>query len=190
MRRVRRLGNTGLLLRPLHRLNPLLIAQPLRSRRLNLRRAAQPALSGHSITRQTPLTTRNRLDTAIPRPQPVFRIVEHLPRVLGAGVRRALFAGHDGRVVEKVYQPAGLLREKDLFLGPLDHRRRVQIVGFFEFLAGDVCELRFGDEGLRFGAHEFLLEGDEFRGLGLFVLEFLDLVLDLWGDASVRLSRG
>jgi hypothetical protein len=56
----------------------------------------------------------------------------------------------------------------------------VDVVGFFELLAGDVGELGFGDEGLGFGADELLFEGDELGGLGLFVLELLDFVLDLW----------
>lgn len=35
--------------------------------------------------------------------------------------------------------------EEDLLLGALDDGGGVQVVGFFEFLAGDVGELRFGD---------------------------------------------
>jgi hypothetical protein len=55
----------------------------------------------------------------------------------------------------------------------------VDVIGFLELLASDVGELGFGDEGLGFGADELLLEGDEFGGLGFFVFELLDLVLDL-----------
>jgi hypothetical protein len=66
-----------------------------------------------------------------------------------------------------------------LLLGSLDHGGGVDVVGFFEFLAGDVGELSLGDERLGFGADELLLKGDELGGLGLFVLQFLDLILDL-----------
>lgn len=43
-------------------------------------------------------------------------------------------------------------------------------VGFTKFLASDVCELSFGDEGLCFRADEFLLEGDDFSGGWFLVL--------------------
>jgi hypothetical protein len=72
-------------------------------------------------------------------------------------------------------------REQDLLLGALDHGRGVNVVGFFELLARDVGELGFGNEGLGFGADELLLEGDEFGGFGFFVLELLNLILDLEG---------
>ena len=117
----------------------------------------------------------------LPRPQALFGVVQSLPCWLGVVVSGSLFARNDGRVVEQVDEAASLGCEEDLLLGALDDGGGVQVVGFFEFLAGDVCELRFGDEGLGFGADELLLEGDEFGGLGLFVFEFLDLVLDLWG---------
>jgi hypothetical protein len=65
----------------------------------------------------------------------------------------------------------------------------VHVVGFFEFLARDVGELGFGDEGLGFGADELLLEGDEFGGLGFFVFELLDFVLDLMVWISLAKGR-
>lgn len=80
---------------------------------------------------------------------------------------------------------AGALGEDDLFLGALDDGGGVEVEGFLELLAGYVGELGVGDEGLGFGADELLFEGDEFGGFGFFVLELLDLVLDLQG-ALVR----
>lgn len=55
----------------------------------------------------------------------------------------------------------------------------MDVVCLLELLAGDVGQLSLGDERLGFGADELLLEGDELGGLGLFVLQFLDLILDL-----------
>lgn len=56
----------------------------------------------------------------------------------------------------------------------------MDVVGLLELLAGDVCELGFGDERLGFGADELLLEGDNLGRFWLLVLELLDLILDLW----------
>jgi hypothetical protein len=116
----------------------------------------------------------------LPGPQTLFRIVEGLPCQLGVVVSWALLAGYDRRVVEQVDELSGLCREQDLLLGSLDHGGGVDVVGFFELLAGDVGQLGLGDERLGFGADEFLLEGDELGGFGLFVLQLLDLVLDLY----------
>lgn len=69
--------------------------------------------------------------------------------------------------------------KQNLLLGSLDDRGGVDVVSFFELLAGDVGELGLGNEGLRFGADELLLESYELGGFGLFVLELLDLILDL-----------
>ena len=51
--------------------------------------------------------------------------------------------------------------------------------GGLDFFARDVGELGFGDEGLGFGADEFLLEDDDARGLRVLVLQLGDLVGDL-----------
>lgn len=51
--------------------------------------------------------------------------------------------------------------------------------GGFEFFAGDVGELGFGDEGLGFGADEFLFEDYDAGGLRILVLQLGDLVGDL-----------
>ena len=137
-------------------------------------------ITRHSIRPQLPALRHNRLVPRRPRPQALLRIIQRLPRGLRISVNRALLAGHDRRVVEQVDQLAGLGREQDLLLGALNDGGGVDVVGFFEFLARDVGELGFGDEGLGFGADELLLEGDELGGFGLFVFELLDLVLDLW----------
>lgn len=143
MRRVRRTNHLRLLLRPLHRLNPLLLTQSLRSRRINLRLRLR--LARHSIRSQLTRLTMHRLNVPAPGPQARFSIVQDLARDLGVLVRSALLAGHDGRVVQQVDEAAGLGCEEDLLLGALDDGGGVQVVGFFEFLAGDVGELRFGD---------------------------------------------
>lgn len=137
-------------------------------------------LSRHGIRAQLAALRHNVRVARLPRPQTLFGVVERLPRSLGVGIRRALLAGHNGRVVEQVDELAGLSREQDLLLGALDDGCGVDVVGFFELLAGDVGELGFGDEGLGFGADELLFECDELGGFGLFVFELLDFVLDLW----------
>jgi hypothetical protein len=176
-------------LRPLHRLNPLLLgvlcvfvrqSAGTTSSYVLLRHNVLIRLSRHSVRAQLAALRHNVRVARLPRPQTLFGIVERLPCGFGVGVRRALLAGHDGRVVEQIDELAGLSREQDLLLGALDDGRGVDVVGFFELLAGDVGELGFGDEGLGFGADELLFEGDELGGLGLFVLELLDFVLDLW----------
>lgn len=96
--------------------------------------------------------------SGLPVPQTIFGVVQRLSRQLCLVVRWALFARDDGRVVEQVDKLARLRGEQDLLLGALDDGGGVDVVGFLEFLAGDVCELRFGDEGLGFGADELLLE--------------------------------
>ena len=118
--------------------------------------------------------------TWLPRSQTLFGVIERLSRGFSVGVRWALLAGHDGRVVEQVDELARLGREEDLLLGALDDGCGVDVVGFLELLARDVCELGLGDERLGFGADEFLLEGDELGRFGFLVFELLDLVLDLW----------
>ena len=143
----------------------------------------------HSIRAQFPTLRHNPLMPRLPRPQPFLGIIQRLPRGLRISVNRALLAGHNRRVVEQVNQLAGLRCEQDLFLGALDDGSGVDVVGFFEFLARDVGELGFGDEGLGFGADELLLEGDEFGGFGFFVFELLDFVLDLMVWTSLAKGR-
>jgi hypothetical protein len=133
----------------------------------------------HGIGTQHPTLRRNTRVARLPSPQTLLCVVESLSCQLGVVVGWALLAGHNGRVVEQVDELSRLGREQDLLLGSLDHGGGVDVVGFFELLAGDVGELSLGDERLGFGADEFLLEGDELGGLGLFVLQFLDLILDL-----------
>jgi len=62
----------------------------------------------------------------------------------------------------------------------------VDVVCLFELLTGDVGQLSLGDERLRLGADEFLLKSDKLGGLWLLVLQFLDLVLNLWEMLLVR----
>jgi hypothetical protein len=134
----------------------------------------------HSVRAQLVALRQDVRVARLPRPQTLFGVVERLPRSLSVGVRRALLAGHDGRIVKQVDELARLSGEQDLLLGALDDGRGVDVVGFFELLAGDVGELGFGDERLGFGADELLFEGDELGGFGLFVFKLLDFVLDLW----------
>jgi hypothetical protein len=54
-----------------------------------------------------------------------------------------------------------LAGEERLLLGALEHGGEVDGVGFAEFLARDVCQLGFGNEGLGLGADELLLEGGD-----------------------------
>jgi hypothetical protein len=106
-------------------------------------------------------------------------VVEDLAGGELVGVGLAVLAGDDGRVVEQAEELAGVLGEQDLLLGALDDGGGAEVVGLLELLAGDVGELGLGDEGLGFGADELLLEGDEFGGFGLLLLELGDFVEDL-----------
>jgi hypothetical protein len=114
-----------------------------------------------------------------PSPEGRLSIIQNLSRGKFLGVGGAVLSGDDGGVVQQAEQLAGVLGEQDLLLGALDDGCGVQVVGFLEFLAGDVGELGLGDEGLGFGADELLLEGDEFGRFGLFLFEFGDFVEDL-----------
>jgi hypothetical protein len=72
-----------------------------------------------------------------------------------------------------------LLGQDQLLLRSLNDGGGVDVVGLFEFLAGDVGELCVGDQGRRFSADQFLFQDDELGRLGLFVLELLDFILNL-----------
>jgi hypothetical protein len=115
----------------------------------------------------------------LPGPQTLFCVVEGLPCQLGIVVGWTLLARHNGRIVEQVDKLSRLCREQDLLLGSLDDGGGVDVVSLLELLASDVGQLSLGDERLGFGADELLLESDELGGLGLLVLQLLDLVLDL-----------
>lgn len=184
--RVRRRARS-LFLRPLHRLDPLLLAEQVVLRRQDISSTSRSVrllpnvtcLARHSVRAQLSALHRNTAVSRLPVPQTIFGVVQRLSRQLCLVVRWALFAGDDGCVVEQVDELARLRGEQDLLLSTLDDRGGVDVVGFLEFLTGDVGELRFGDEGLGFGADELLLEGYELGRFGLFVLELLDFVLDL-----------
>jgi hypothetical protein len=114
----------------------------------------------HSVRAELSTLRDNARVARLPRSKTLLGIVQRLPCGFTVGVDRTLFAGHDGRVVEQVDELAGLRCEQDLLFGALDDGCGVDVIGFLELLARDVGELGFGDEGLRFGADELLLEGD------------------------------
>lgn len=118
-------------------------------------------LARHGVRAQLAALRQNVRVTWLPRSQTLFGVIERLSRGFSVGVRWALLAGHDGRVVEQVDELARLGREQDLLLGALDDGRGVDIVGFLELLARDVGELGFGNERLSFGADKLLFEGNE-----------------------------
>jgi hypothetical protein len=62
--------------------------------------------------------------------------------------------------------------------------------GSLDLLAGDVGELRFGDQRLGLGADELLLKNDDARRLRVLVLELSDLVGDLLLACSWGLVTG
>lgn len=121
----------------------------------------------------------NRLNPALPPSQRSLSIIENLLPGFCVRVRGSFFTRDHRGVIEQVDKTTSLLGKKDLLFSALDDGCGMHIIGFFEFLARDILELGFGDEGLSFGADEFLFQGDEFGGFWLFVLELLDLVLDL-----------
>ena len=68
----------------------------------------------------------------------------------------------------------------------------IELVGesSLQLLAGDVGQLSFGDQGLGFGANEFLFQDDNARAVGFLVLELGNLVGDLLLAVSRWLDRG
>jgi hypothetical protein len=68
-------------------------------------------VTGHGIRAQRAALRHNARVARLPRSQTLLGIVQRQPRGLGVGVRWALLAGHDGRVVEQVDELAGLGRE-------------------------------------------------------------------------------
>lgn len=156
-------------MRPLHRFHSLLVAEhrALSRQRVSATSADVRLLRNiirvrrHGVRTQLAALRQDARVAWLPCSQTLFGVVEGQSGGLSVGVRWALLAGHDGRVVKQVDELAGLGCEQDLLLGALDHGGGVDVVGFLELLARDVGELGFGDEGLRFGADELLLEGDE-----------------------------
>jgi hypothetical protein len=71
-------------------------------------------------------------------------------------------ASNDGQLLAVLTQGIELVRESRL-----------------ELLAGDVGELRFGDQGLSLSADELLLEHNNLGRVWLLVLQLCDLVGDL-----------
>jgi hypothetical protein len=141
----------------------------------------------HGIGTQHPTLGRDTRVAWLPGPQTFLCVVEGLSCQLGVVVGWTLLAGHNGRIVKQVDELSCLCRKQDLLLGSLDDGGGVDVVCLLEFLAGDVGQLSLGDKRLGFGADELLLESDELGGLGLLVLQLLDLVLDL--DAVSSTAR-
>ena len=137
-------------------------------------------LTGHGVRTKLAALRHDVRVAWLPRPQALFGVVKRLPCGFGVGVPWALLTRYNGRIVEQVDELTCLGREKDLLLSALNDGCGMDVIGFFELLTGDVGELGFGDERLGFGADELLFQGDEFGGFGFFVLELLDLILDLW----------
>ena len=175
-------------MRPLHRLHPLLLSElgvVMRKRVgtasscMRLLHKIILHLTGHGVRTKLAALRHDVRVAWLPRPQTLFGVVERLPCGLGVGVPWALLAGYNGRVVEQVDELACLGREQDLLLSALNDGCGVNVVGLFELLTRDVGELGFGDERLGFGADKLLFERDELGRFRLFVLELLNLVLDL-----------
>ena len=87
--------------------------------------------------------TRDWLQAGCPFSEILFGVVEDLARLVRVFEGGARVAWDDGGVVEEVEEAAAVAREEDLFLGALDHGGEVDVVGFFELLAG-----LFGGVGL------------------------------------------
>ena len=121
-------------------------------------------LSWHGVCSKVAGVALDRRNTWLPHAQLVLGLVKHIARGLGVGERLVRVAWYDWGVVEHLDQLARVLGKHDLLLGALDDGSGVDIVGLLELLARDVGQLRFGDEGLGFGAHELLLELGDFGG--------------------------
>ncbi len=81
-------------------------------------------------------------------------------------------------------------RDDGQFLAML--AQSIELVGEsrLELLTGNIGELGFCDEGLGFGADEFLLEDHDTRGVWFLVFQLGDLVGDLLFAVTAGLDRG
>lgn len=89
-----------------------------------------------------------------------------------------LTGGH-GRVIDQVDQVLAIAGDDGDLFAVLAQCVELVLEGGLDLLAGDVGELRFGDQGLGFGADKLLLKDDNARRLRILVLELGDLVGDL-----------
>lgn len=78
----------------------------------------------------------NGLNGWMPGAEFVFGIIKDLASSLDVLKGWVGVAGHDWGVVEKVEETTSLFCEDDLLFGTLNCRGKVDVVGFFEFLAG------------------------------------------------------
>ena len=123
-------------------------------------------------------------------PKGVLCVVQYVSCLVGIREAASLFTWYNGGIIQHVDKASGLGCKNDLLLCSLDYGGGVDIKGLFELLSSNVRELCFGHQGLSFRAYELLLKGDEFGGLWLFVLEFLDLILNLEDVSAGSCSHG
>jgi len=105
---------------------------------------------------------------------------------LVAVVGGARFTGGHGGVVDELEEVLAEAGDDGHLLAVFAEGVELVGEGCLEFLAGDIGELGFGDEGLGFGADEFLFEDDDARAVRVFVFELGDLV----GDFLFAVARG
>lgn len=106
---------------------------------LRLRIRAGLAMShrvGHSITSQTTSIARDGLIVGAPFTKVVLSAIEDLTCFFCVGEGGVGVAGDDGGIVEEHEEAASVLGEDDLLFGAFDGCGEVEVVGFFEFLAG------------------------------------------------------
>jgi hypothetical protein len=98
---------------------------------------------------------------------------------LVAVVSLAGFSRGDRVIVDELEEMLAVACNDSKLLAVLAHG--IELVGesSLELLAGDVGKLSLGDEGLSLRTHEFLLENNNPRGVGLLVLQLGNLVGDL-----------
>ena len=104
---------------------------PRQARRIHLLRRRR-----HQIRSHVPSRARNILQSRAPEAQIFFGVDEDLACLVAVFEGGSCIAGHDGSVVEEVEETAAVAGEKDLLFGAFDCRREVEVVGFFELLAG------------------------------------------------------
>lgn len=113
------------------------------------------------------------------------RLVQDLAESVSVLKGLVLLSRHDWCVVEVVEDLACSLGQDNLLLGALNDGGSVDVKGLLELLAGDVGQLRLGDERLCLVSDKLLLKLGDLGGRGLLVLELGDLVKGL---QSVSLS--
>lgn len=103
-----------------------------------------------------------------------------------AVIRGTAFARGDGAVIDEFQEVLAVPGDDGEFLAVLAQGIELVGEGSFQFFTCDIAELGLSNQGLGFGADQFLFEDDDAGAVRLLVLELGDLV----GDLLLAIARG